>query len=260
MQDINDQNVEESSTKANTAPSREIAIASRKSNLRSRYALKSTHSTNSAPIENIGEIKLDSGETLKDDLTENMGAAKAKRVNRGEDSHNTGRSPNREHQGDGRDRRSSGENREGRERRRRGGRERGRRRDREGDTAHSKPNKDKEKRFSRHGTREPQRKEFREKTHGSSQANRPTRQRKNRGSADNEVKPATWNAMDSDSEGGFFKKAGKLLSSIFGGSKDEDKTKSSEPSKKRANYSKGRRRRRSRGGNRGQQSGGQPRS
>lgn len=261
MQEMNDQNVEDTTIDAQATPSKEIESASRKSNLRSRYALKSNSSGTSAPIENIGEIKLSPGEFLKDDLTENAGSAKLKAGNREGDTRSKGRSQDSESQEFGKERRSEGENHERREQRRRGGKEGRHNRNRDVDAPQSKGKKDDGQRRSRDVKREPRHRGSREKTHGESQGNQSMRRKTHRREKADETEPATWNAMDVETDGGFFKKAGRFLSSLFGGQKDEGKEVASEPSRNREHRSKGRRRRsRSRNSSRGRHGGGKPRT
>lgn len=257
MQEINDQNVEDKTESTHAAPSKESERTSRKSNLRSRYGLNTNSSGNSAPIENIGEIKLSPGEFLKDDLTENAGSARLKAGSSENNARSKSRSQDSESHEFRKERRSAGGNEERRERRRRSGKEG--RRSRNKDAPRGK--EDGDKRRSGDVKREPRQRGSRGKTHGESPGNRSTRRKTHRGEKANETEPATWNAMDTETDGGLLKKAGRFLASLFGGQKDEGPAVDPEPSRKRSHRGKGRRRRRrSRHSNRGRHGGGKPRS
>ncbi len=256
MQDINDPNVKEASKDAEPVVQEKADLPSRKSRLRDRSGQKSGGAASTVSTETIGEIQLPPGEALKDDLTANTDVARSKGGSNRRDSQ--GERSSRE----GRDRDGGGRERRGRERRSGHGEHRSRRSEHGGRERHSDSDNREQRETSdqRHGKKSGQdRSNQKRRGHGRSsgrpdRSGRRDRSRKSETSTSEDVKPATWNAGEAKSEG-FFGKAGKLFSSIFGGNESTATPKSTESSESRENRGKGRRRR-SRSGNRG----GQPRS
>jgi len=77
------------------------------------------------------------------------------------------------------------------------------------------------------------------------------------------MKPATWNAGESQDSESLLSKAGKFLSSIFGSSKQKTENRSAKSESDKKHHRKGRRRRsrgRSRSGNRSGNRSGQKRN
>ncbi|MBG30866.1 MAG: hypothetical protein CMI31_12815 [Opitutae bacterium] len=262
MQDSNESSAEsplkaEGKTVApNSSPSQ------RPSNLRSRYGQKSgtTHAANST--ETIGEIQIGAGEILKDDLSANSEAARAKGGNR------------RDEVNDAPGQKTGREKPEGdqiqRGRRKRGNHERNR-----GDAGRKdrrKKHDSQNKKSTNRGNTDQRDKSQRDKQGGhetgkSSGRRERSRRRVRRSKSNSEDnKPVTWNAGTEKKSSGLIEKAGKFLSSIFGGSKAEASETAKEKQRqkrrrsgdgkrrserRRSGDGKRRRRKRSHGGNRG---------
>lgn len=195
----------------------------RRSNLRPRSARNSGQSTGVTTTESIGEIQPTPGETLEDDLTVKSNAARAKGGNRGNDSRDDrgpgeGQERNR---GERRTRQSEGG---GRGRRRHDTRESGR-----SERQERSENEEKSEHKSRgehQRKRERSRRGNREKEKSSGRGERSRQRRPSDSESSDESKTPTYDPRESQKEEGFFGKAGKLLKSIFGESKQKPKGKS----------------------------------
>ena len=226
-----------------------------RSNRRSRYSQKSATSTEAAANEMIGEIQLAPGEILKDDLTANSNAARKKSTDREGDSGGDRRPHQESGRGGRRDARPRHEKRSDRGRQNRDEGEKGPTERRERRDPSDKQDREKKERSSR-GHRERSHQDNRE----SGRSSRRRRRSGRRDSASNEnssdIKPATWNAVESGKGEGLLSKVGRLLSSIFGGSKQQSRSKKTDSPRTKTAHRKGkrpRRRSRSRSGNRGRQ-------
>ena len=250
MQDTNDPIVEETTEGTTTTAPEKTGRANNRFNLRSRGNKNSGDSTSDASSETIGEIQLAPGETLKDDLTANSDSARSKGDGNRRDSRDDRSSrQDREGGGDGRGNRS----RRGRERRDGRGGGRGNRGD--GKRRETSGQQDREQREGKASGDDRGNLERRGRGRSSGRSGRSGRHESRRHETSEEVKPATWNAGESQSEG-FLGKAGKFFSSIFGGTEQTTPSKPTATSGSKGGRGKSRRRRRSRSGNRG----GQPRN
>jgi hypothetical protein len=214
---------------------------------RSRYAQRSGKAaTNPVVNEPIGEIQLAPGETLTDDLIANSDVARAQSERKGPDS-SKNKPSRRDH--DGRDR--------GHARNRRGrgdGASEG-----EHGAKHQSDDRQEDKSKNRQArSREDRgRQERRDRGKSSGRGNRSSGRGVDRRGNSDEIKPATWNAAESDDTESIFDKIGAFFASIFGGFKPKPKPKPkfSESHRHKRSHGKGKRRR-SRGRSRGRSGGG----
>ena len=259
MQDTNEQIDEAPCENPEATPAKNTARPRRPSNLRSRYGQKNSGTSNTISTEAIGEIQLPLGETLKDDLTPNSDAARSKGGERRQDSRDDGRTQS-DHEGKRGERKRSRRGHRGerhRQEQRASDSDGGAEQHRGRDETPTKENIVKQDGGRTEGqaisNQDDRQQRVRRKSHKRS--GRSSRRKGNRSESDEDIKPATWNAGDLQGES-LLGKAGKFLSSIFGGSKQQPKPKTNQASEKtkgQQNSGRRRRRKRSRHGNRGGQ-------